>query len=234
MRRFGTIGFVVGATLCDSSRDSIVATDRDDWRRGVGDDGDGHGAAIAHVAVMVATLPKEHRVRYIAFRHGMGALGVGTDALGGGIGDGVGPCRLRFLATNDPSPDADGTDDPSLLARDMWEIRNAANARCGDSEQAHGIVKSDCAGGMVPSGRFGANGCWVFLAGRSHNLVRAGRDRMVGGTRWMRVRMKAFRTAFLYRSGRRVSHANHLVGKVPATGNGRWEEGGNKLIKRRV
>lgn len=121
-----------------------------------------------------------------------------------------------------------------LSVRDMWEVRNEANARCGDSEQAHGIVKSDFAGGMLPSGRFGANGCWVFLACLSHNPVLSGRELMVAGTRWMRVRMKAFRAAFIYRSGRLVCHANRLVLKLSVTGNGRLEEGWNKLFKLRV
>ena len=37
VRRFGTIGFVVGATLCDSSLDSIASTAKSDWQPGVGD-----------------------------------------------------------------------------------------------------------------------------------------------------------------------------------------------------
>ena len=57
---------------------------------------------------------------------------------------------------------------------------------------------------------------------------------MVGGTRWMRVRMKAFRAAFIYCSGSLVSHANRLVLKMPSTGNGRLEEGWNRLFKLRV
>ena len=234
VRRFGLIGFVLGARLCDSSLDSIASTEGGDWQPGVGDCEGWHGAEICHVPAMVAGMPKGHRVRYVAFRHGIGELGVGTDELGGGHWDGVGPCRLRLLATNHPSPDEDDTDDASLPVRDMWEVRAEANARCGDSEQAHGIMKSDFAGGMVPSGRFGANGCWVFLSCLRHNLVLIGREWMVAGTRWMRVRMKAFRAAFLYRSGRLVCHANRLVRKVPVTGNGRWEEGWNKRFKLRV
>ncbi len=238
VRRFGTIGFVLGARLCDSSLDSITATDRDEWQPGSGDDGDWHGAEICHVPAMVARMPEGQRVRYVAFRHGIGELGVGTNELGGGIWDGVGLCRLRFLATNHPSPEeqaesvaGDGT---VLPVRDMWEVREEANARCGDSEQAHGIVKADFAGGMLPSGRFGANGCWLFLACLSHNLVLSGRELMVAGTRWMRVRMKAFRAAFIYRGGRLVSHANRLVLKVPSTGSGRLEEGWNKLFRLQI
>jgi len=237
VRRFGIIGFVVGAKLCDSSKASIVSTGEGDWQPGSGDAEEWHGAEICHVPSMVAGMPKEHRVRYVAFRHGIGELGVGTDELGGGHWDGVGPCRLRLLATNHPSPDEQGPvagDEPVLPVRDMWEVREEANARCGDSEQAHGIVKSDFAGGMLPSGRFGANSCWLFLACLSHNLVLSGRELMVAGTRWMRVRMKAFRAAFIHRSGRLVSHANRLVLKLPSTGNGRLEEGWNKLFKLQV
>ena len=231
VRRFGTIGFVVGATLCDSSRDSIVSTGKGEWQPGSGDCEEWHGAEICHVPGMVAGMPKGQRVRYVAFRHGIRELGIGSNELGGGYWDGVGPCRLRFLATNHPSPDEDDTDDTSLPSKGMWDVREEANLRCGDSEQAHGIVKSDFAGGMLPSGKFGSNSCWVFLACLSHNLVLSGRDLMVAGTRWMRVRMKAFRAAFICRSGRLVSHANRLVLKLPATGSGRLEEGWNKLFK---
>ena len=136
MRRFGTIGFVVGATLCDSSWDSIVATDRDDWRRGVGDDGDWHGAAIAHGAAMVATLPKEHRVRYIAFRHGMGALGVGTDALGGAIRPVRGQ-RLLGLPGRPESQPCPGRPSCWQSARDR---KRPVGGRLEQAVQAPGLI----------------------------------------------------------------------------------------------
>ncbi len=168
VRRFGSIGFVVGASLCDSSLASIVSTDKDEWHPGSGDAEGCHGAEICHVPSMVAKMPQDHLVRYVAFRCGIGGLGVGTDELGGGYWDDVGPCRLRLLATNHPSPDEPGPvagDDSVLPVRTMWVVREEANTRCGDSEQAHGIVKADFAGGMLPSGKFGANGCWFCPVG---------------------------------------------------------------------
>ncbi len=43
-------------------------------------------------------------------------------------------------------------------------------------------------------------------------------------SKWMQVRMKAFRAALIYHSGRLVSHANRLVLKLPATGSGGLEQ----------
>ena len=238
--RFGTIGLVVGANLCASSLASITSTDKDDWQPGHGDAGEWHGAEICHVPTKVAAIPADQRVRYVAFRRGINGFGINHNELTGGHWDGVGSCRLRLLVTNHPSPEEQeqdqgatrSTEDNTVLpAKDMWEVRAEANARCGDSEQAHGIVKADFAGGILPSGKFGANSCWVFLACFSHNLVRFGRELMLAGTKWMRVRMKAFRAAFIYRSGKLVTHASSMVLKLPATGSGQLEEGWNKLFK---
>ena len=44
------------------------------------------------------------------------------------------------------------------------------SARCGGGEAVHSIIKSDLAGGQLPSGKFGANAAWWRLAVLAHNL----------------------------------------------------------------
>jgi hypothetical protein len=42
--------------------------------------------------------------------------------------------------------------------------------RCGGGEAAHSILKSDLAGGQLPSSKFGANAAWWKVAVLAHNL----------------------------------------------------------------
>ncbi len=44
---------------------------------------------------------------------------------------------------------------------DSFEVVAAAHARCGHGEEVHAMLKSDLVGGMMPSGRFGANAAWL-------------------------------------------------------------------------
>jgi len=42
--------------------------------------------------------------------------------------------------------------------------------RCGKSEAAHGVMKSDLAGGQLPSGLFGVNAAWWAIVVLAFNL----------------------------------------------------------------
>jgi len=44
------------------------------------------------------------------------------------------------------------------------------SARCGGGEAIHSILKSDLAGGQLPSNKFGANAAWWKIAVLAHNL----------------------------------------------------------------
>ncbi len=50
------------------------------------------------------------------------------------------------------------------------EIVEWYSKRCGGGEAIHSIIKSDLAGGQLPSGKFGANAAWWKIAVLAHNL----------------------------------------------------------------
>ena len=81
--------------------------------------------------------------------------------------------------------------------------------RCGKSEQAHGVLKNDLAGGRLPSGRFGANAAWWAITVLAFNL-NAAMKRLVWGAEWTRKRLKALRFALIVLPGRVVRRSRRL------------------------
>jgi hypothetical protein len=72
----------------------------------------------------------------------------------------------------------------------IWWLRE----RCGKSEEVHSVMKSDLAGGQMPSGLFGADAAWWALTIMAHNL-NATMKRLVLGEEWTTKRMKADQSA---------------------------------------
>ena len=88
----------------------------------------------------------------------------------------------------------------------IWWLR----ARCGHSEQVHSELKSDLAGGQLPSRVFGANAAWWALAIMAHNL-NAVMKQLVLGKDWLSRRMKALCFHLLALPGRGIHHARRLI-----------------------
>ena len=91
----------------------------------------------------------------------------------------------------------------------IWWLRE----RCGKSEEVHAAMKSDLAGGQMPSGLFGANAAWWALTILAFNL-NAAMKRLALGERWATTRMKALRFHLIGLPGRVVSHARKLIIRV--------------------
>lgn len=85
--------------------------------------------------------------------------------------------------------------------------------RCGKSEEFHSIMKEDLAGGTMPSGSFGANAAWWWVAAISFNLL-AAMKQLVLGSDWVTKRLKAIRFHIINLPGRVVLHARALLVKV--------------------
>jgi Transposase DDE domain group 1 len=93
----------------------------------------------------------------------------------------------------------------------IWWLRE----RCGKSEEVHSVIKSDLAGGQLPSGLFGANAAWWALTILSHNL-NAAMKQLVLGQGWMTKRMKAMRFHLIALPGRVVRYARQLMLRLGA------------------
>jgi len=77
-------------------------------------------------------------------------------------------------------------------------------------------MKSDLAGGQLPSGLFGANAAWWALMILAHNLNTA-MKRLVLGKDWATKRMKALRFRLIGLPGRVVRHARKLIIRLGAS-----------------
>lgn len=85
--------------------------------------------------------------------------------------------------------------------------------RCGKSEEAHSVMKSDFAGGQMPSRLFGANAAWWALMILSMNFNSAMKQ-LVLGPKWAKKRMKAIRYDLIVAAGRVVNHARQMFMRV--------------------
>lgn len=88
----------------------------------------------------------------------------------------------------------------------VWWYRQ----RCGKSEEAHGVLKEDLAGGKLPSGRFGVNAAWGAIAVLAFNLNSAMKG-LVLGKEWRNKRLKAVRFGIISLPGRVVRRARTLI-----------------------
>ena len=88
--------------------------------------------------------------------------------------------------------------------------------RCGKSEEVHSIMKSDLAGGQLPSAHFGANAAWWAIMLLSLNLNEAMKRLVLGGW-WATARGKAIRFQLIQLPGRVLERARQLLVQVRET-----------------
>ena len=93
--------------------------------------------------------------------------------------------------------------DGSELIRWLYE-------RCGNSEQAHSVMKQDLAGGKLPSNDFGENAAWWWIMILALN-VNAAMKRLVLGQSWVGRRMKSIRFSLINLAAQVVDHSRYLM-----------------------
>jgi hypothetical protein len=203
--RFGVIVFAVGADVTEAFRAAVLATPETEWKPlvrmfdGQPQQTDQEYAEVCYVPSWAGHSKQRADYRFLAIREPLRQLDLGdtenlpfpTQAFGQ-----KGTFKLFGVVTNRKDPGD----------QVIWWLRE----RCGKSEEVHSVLKSDLAGGQLPSGLFGANAAWWALAILSLNL-NAAMKRLVLGKDWIAKRMKAVRFRLIGLPGRVVSHARKLI-----------------------
>ncbi len=114
--------------------------------------------------------------------------------------------RYRVYLTNLPYPGRSG--EGAGLGMTASEVVRFAHERCGHGEEVHAVLKQDLAGGMMPSGKFGANAAWWQLAVLSAN-VNALLRHAAFGRDWLWTRMKQVRLCWVHLVAKVVRHARN-------------------------
>jgi hypothetical protein len=90
---------------------------------------------------------------------------------------------LRYVATRIRNKQAELFADGSRVKHfavisNLWDwpakkLLQWHREKAGSIEAAHGVIKNELAGGVMPCGRFGANAAWLRLAVLTYNLLTA-------------------------------------------------------------
>jgi hypothetical protein len=108
----------------------------------------------------------------------------------------------------------------NMLEKESSELVLLHHGRCGKSEEIHGILKDDLAGGHVISKRFGASAAYwniAVLASSLHNMLK--NNFLPAMCR--KSRPKTLRFLFYAMAGQIVRHAHKVVLKVYGSAIGR-------------
>ena len=95
------------------------------------------------------------------------------------------------------------------LCWDGEEVIHWHRLRCGNSEEAHSVMKEDLAGGTFPSGKFGVNAAWWAVMVLALNLNEA-MKRLALGSGWVKSRLKAVRFGLIHLAGRVLERSGQL------------------------
>jgi hypothetical protein len=221
--RFGVIDFAVGVDVSPEFRASVAQIPEPDWqpllRRVNGrlvDDGQ-QWAEVCFVPNDLANSKKGPAYRFLAIRE-------------------------PFQQTELPLPDVENKAAPAekqlpfptmdfgpTTARRRFKLFGVVTnrlempgdqviawlrERCGKSEEVHAILKTDQAGGQLPSALFGANAAWWAFAVIAFNLV-AILKALALDKEWANARMKRLRLHLFNLPGQVLLHARQLTVRLP-------------------
>jgi Transposase DDE domain group 1 len=208
--RFGVIDFAVGADVTEAFRVAVQAAAESEWQPlirmfdGKPQETGQEWAEICYVPNWAGYSRKRADYRFLAIREPLRQLPLGDQAQLPFPTQDFGPkgtYKLFGVVTNRK----DAGDQV------VWWLRE----RRGKSEEVHSVMKTDLAGGQLPSALFGANAAWWALMILAHNLNTA-MKRLVLGKEWLTKRMKALRFWLIGLPGRVVSHARKLIIRLGA------------------
>ena len=206
--RFGVIEFAVGVDVTAEFRRAVSEVAEQDWQtlyRKVGEhrvDTGQQWAEVNFVPNWIGHSKNSPEYRFIATRERL---------IEQPLPGMEGQMELPFPAmelSNRGCYKVFGVVTNRTLAGDelIWWSRQ----RCGKGEEVHSVLKSDLAGGRLPSGLFGANAAWWAISVLAFNLNFA-MKRLVLGGQWVGKRLKAVRFSLIALPDRVMRHARRLI-----------------------
>ncbi len=209
--RFGRIEFAIGCDVTDAFKKAVAELQESEWApldkiiEGQVIKTNQQWAEVCFIPEAIARSKNSPVYRYFAIREPLGSAYLpGTESLLQQLPFPTmvveaQPYKLFGMVTN---RQGDGAD----LIR--WH-----RERCGKSEEAHSVMKSDLAGGQLPSGYFGANAAWWWMMILALNL-NAVMKQLALGKAWVAKRMKAIRFALITLPGRIIERSRQLTIRV--------------------
>ena len=210
--RFGVIHFAVSADVTPEFKRAVAGAP--EWKRlrkevnGQIIDTNQEWAEVVYVPTWAGHSKKAPDYRFLAIREPLRQLELpGTpqqQEFPFPVMDFGEACRYKVHGIVSNRYDLDGE-------KLIWWSRE----RCGRAEAAHSAMKEDLAGGVLPSGDFGANAAWWCIMLLAYNLNSI-MKRHALGEEWADKRMKAIRFAVINLPGRVMKHARQLFVRIAA------------------
>lgn len=206
--RFGRIEFAIGCEVKEEFKRAVAGVEESDWApitkivRGREVETGAQWAEVCFVPNAIGHSKKGPEYRYVATRRAMeeqlSLPGMDEDR------------QYPF-----PSMDMEGKKYKVFgyvtnMYSDGAELIPWLYERCGKSEEVHGVMKEDLAGGKLPSKYFGENAAWWWIMILALNL-NAAMKTLVLGRSWAAKRMKAIRFALINLPARVLERSRRLL-----------------------
>ncbi len=187
------VNFVIASNVSESFREEVKALNNDDWKTIYKKIDEGTNferveetkqqwTEVSYNPTGVLNAPKEHIYRYIAIREKLDILPCALPSKKLSTYKTDRHYKLYAIVTNIDFIQNEEKQSLEELKNDignfkedgMWgnSIIHWHRKRCGRSEQAHSIMKSDFGGGKMPSSKFGTNAAWWWITMLALNFQR--------------------------------------------------------------
>lgn len=206
-KRFGRIEFAIGCDVTDEFKKAVREVEEEQWQPIYKDIGGmkiktaKEWAEVCFVPNAIGHSKRGPEYRYIAWREPLEQKALP------GMEQGI-LFPFPVLTMNERSYKVFGL----VTNRDIWgeDVIHWFWERCGKSEEAHGVMKNDLAGGKLPSGSFGENAAWWWCMILAFNLNSLMKHLVLKGE-WKRKRMKAIRYWIINIPARIIAHSRQLI-----------------------
>jgi hypothetical protein len=212
--RFGRIEFAISCDVGPEFKKAVGEVEDSEWKvlskekKGKEVETKRQWAEVCFVPNAIGHSKKGPHYRYIAIREPM------QEQLSFAGMDGEKGCAEPSMSVGEMKYKVFG-----IVTNMDWDAQKLIRwsyKRCGKSEEAHGVMKQDLAGGKLPSGDFGENAAWWWMMMLALNLNAAMKN-LILGKAWICKRMKAIRFSLINVPARVMKRSRQLFVRICKT-----------------